>query len=386
MTDQAHGANVDDLAQQAMTAIHQGDPQLAAELLAKGLAANPDRIDLRHALSVTLLQVGNPAQALAEIREAEELAMERGDEAAATLISQIVLTRAAAAEDLALASEAEEAYRRVLEHEPENPGARQGLGHLLLAWGRIVEGVAVLTDFISDESMSADFTEGTGEFLDALRRFRRDDIHPQQFLDAHQGVYVEFFDHHAREMEKQGWIAEAARMKRDESGRVVPIIPEGARPYAGTRVDLVDPRSGQPGLVGDQPMPAAMHSYEPLSQAPVLFEIPHDGFRLWVSSVCPWNDLTVQIRFAGPGSLTAADATIGDWYEAGFNGSFGTAERGRFHSISDPESTAPDMVAYKLDCGRADVGCIADLLRRLAVLHGQHPIRHVALGRGYLPA
>ena len=73
-------------------------------------------------------------------------------------------------------------------------------------------------------------------------------------MDAHRGSYVEFFNHHASEMAAKGWIAEAARMRKDDEGNLVPVIAEGARPYAGTRVDLVDPQTGQAGLVGEQPI------------------------------------------------------------------------------------------------------------------------------------
>lgn len=369
-----------------MRAINQGNPKEALQALQAALVANPDRLDLRHALTVTHLQLGEPMQALQVNQEAFELAMELADEAAAALMGQIVLTRAAIYEDLDQPAEAEAAYREVLQHEPGHPGAQQGLGYLLLKWGRMEEGVAQLQAHVDNAGEDAEVRESTRAFLDALARFRRDDVHPVNFLVAHRESYVEFFDFHAARMAEQGWIAEAARMKRAEDGRIVPVIPEGARSYAAVRIDLVDPKTGQPGLVGEEPMIVAIEGYEPLAHAPVLFPTPSDaGFQVWTSSQTPWDQMPVQIRFASPPGADKADPVIGDWYRAGFDGAFGTPEQGRFHYISDPESSAPDAVGYQVDCGRTETRAIENLMQRLIVLHSQHPIRHVVVGRGFLP-
>ncbi|MBK9370442.1 MAG: hypothetical protein IPN01_29815 [Deltaproteobacteria bacterium] len=52
-------------------------------------------------------------------------------------------------------------------------------------------------------------------------------------------------------------------MRRAPDGRLVPSILDGARPYAGVRVDLVDPSTGRAGQVGDQPMVVAVAGLEP---------------------------------------------------------------------------------------------------------------------------
>ena len=72
------------------------------------------------------------------------------------------------------------------------------------------------------------------------------------------------------------------------------------------------------------------------------------------------------------------------WY--GFDGDFGTTDRGRFHSISDPERLDEQTIRYQLDCGRAEAHAIDDLLKRLGVLHNTHTITGVLIGRGFLPA
>ena len=71
---------------------------------------------------------------------------------------------------------------------------------------------------------------------------------------------------------------------------------------------------------------------------------------------------------------------------AGFDGSFGQRTWGRLHDITPPQAVGPRSVVYYVDCGRADLEAIPDLLRRLAVLDSQQPIRTVLIGEGYLPA
>lgn len=377
--------STEDLAQKAIVAINQGNPGEARDALRAALSESPERVDLMHALAVTYLQLGEPFDALTVIQDAEALALEAADERAGTMMAQIVLTRAAIFEDLLQAPEAEEAYREVLKHEPENPSALQGLGWLLLAWGRLDEGVAALRAFGEAAAEASDFVEAAGAFLESLAKFKREDIHPKEFFEAHRGSYVEFFDHHARVMEGKGWMAEAARMKR-EGERIVNAIPEGARPYAAVRVDLVDPNTGQVGLVGEEPMVVAISGYEALAQAPVVFATPRDAFPVYISSQCPWNDLRIQVRVGSEGAIADLDQVVGDWYTAGFDGAFGASDRGRFHEISEPQRLAVDIASYTVDLGRAEVNAIEDLLRRLRVLHERSPLGGVLFGRGYLPA
>jgi hypothetical protein len=381
---------VDELAERAMAALRDGDPKKAAVALRDALRQDPSRIDLLHALAVTELRRGEALDAYDLTVQGQQLAAERQDEASEMLMPQLLLVRAAACEELADPRGAEVAYREILTHEPQNPRARQGFGHLLLASGRREEGVAQLQAYLDDAVDQPEFLGGTAELLGTIRRLLADDVHPRMFIEAHRESYVEFFDHHAARQAALGWIAEAARMKRAPDGRVVPIIPDGARPYAGVRIDLVDPSNGQPGQVGDQPMVVALSGYEALAQAPVLLDWPAGDypFPIWISTQCPWDQLPVQVRFrdAGADAAAALDSVLGDWYTAGFDGKFGTADRGRFHYVSDPEEQGEGRVLYHVDLGRAELSAIPDLLLRLAVLHERHAIAHVLLGRGQLPA
>jgi len=106
---------------------------------------------------------------------------------------------------------------------------------------------------------------------------------------------------------------------------------------------------------------------------------------VWVSSQCPWDQLPIAIRFDEGDPVAQADPTIGDWYTAGFDGAFGSTDRGRFHYISDAQAVDERTVLYHVDCGRAEHNCVEDLLKRLDVLSGKHPIAAVLIGRGFVP-
>lgn len=379
----------DEIAEKAMRALRGDDPRAARSALARILEQAPDRLDVQHAMAVTELRLGEAESALERLDKAEIQARAQADETAAALMGNLLLTKAAACEDLYDPAGAVACYREVMAHEAGNPRAAQGLGYLLMAWGRGDEGAAVLDAYVAAGLDDPEAIKGNGLYLQSYRKLLADDVHPRMFLEAHRGGYVEFFDHHARQMEEKGWIAEAARMRRGDDGALVPVIPEDARPYAAVRIDLVDPATGQQGQVGDQPMVVALAGYEPLARAPTLLRWPEADppFPTWVSTQCPWDQLPVQVALAEPSAAAAEalDAVVGDWYGAGFHGAFGTPQQGRFHYIGDPESPRGAVITWNVDCGRAEPRAIDDLLRRLTALHERVPLRAVLLGRGYLP-
>ena len=377
---------VDEIAEAAMAALRSEDPAEARDKLEILLDRAPQRIDLRHALAVTLLRLGEPGPALAHLDAAIAQALAQRDESAAAMMSQLHLARAAACEDTYDPYGAEDAYRQILRHEPGHPRALQALGHLLLSWGRSEEGLALLQQYIDEGGDGPEFVEATQGYVDAARRFIDEDIHPRSFLEAHRGVYVEFFDHHADRLEKEGWIAEAARMQRLDDGSIAPVIPDGARPYAAVRLDLVDPNTGREGQIAEGPMQAALPGYEPLAQGMILIDWPGHDFPVFVSSVCPWNWLPVQIRIRyNSDPVTALDPTIGDWYTAGFDGAYGLPSKGRFHFIAPPERIEERAVLYYVDCGRTTLEAVDDLLRRLVPLMSAYKIEAVLIGRGFIP-
>lgn len=377
----------DPFADAALRALKEGDPQKARTALERALLEAPHRLDLRHALAITLLRMGEAGEAIQQLDEALDAARKQPDETADKMMPQLLLARAAACEDTYDPTGAEAAYLAVLAREDDNPRALQGLGHLLLGWGRLKEGLAQLGQYIAVGGDGPEYADAAQSFVSAVNRFVDADLHPRNFLEAHRGSYVEFFDHHAERMEAEGWMAEAARMQRLPDGSVAPVIPEGARPYAAVRIDLVDPATGQPGQIGDQPMVVALAGYEPLSQAMVLIDWPDQPYPVWVSSICPWDQLPIQVLFGyNSDPVEAIDATIGDWYTDGYSGEFGETDRGRFHYISDPERIGPRSVLYHVDCGRSELRCIDELLKRLELLHTPYRIEAVLIGRGFLPA
>ena len=380
----------DELARQAMQALHAEDPRRARELLLDAVRSAPERADLMHALGSVHLQLGEPElgkplleQGLTQLDETLARAPERREELD-ELRAGYLLAIGAACEDLDLPAQAVAAYERVVREHAGHPRARQSLAYLHLACGNLDLGRQQLAVYLADGRDDDDFLAGAQAFAECLAKWTAADVHPRELLAAHRGSYVQMFDHYAAEQAKQGWVAEAARMKR-VNGALVASVPEGARPYAAVRVDLVDPSTGQVGQVGDQPMVVAIGGYEPLAQTPVLFTWPEQPFPVRVSTQAPWDQLPVQVRMVRGSDLDALDAVMGDWYRQGFDGSFGTPDGQRFHYVSDPEIRRNGTAAvYHLDLGRARDEAIDALLRRLAVLHGTHPVAEVVLGRGYL--
>ncbi|NOY26971.1 MAG: hypothetical protein GXP62_13965, partial [Oligoflexia bacterium] len=264
----------DDIADKVMRALRGDDPRVVRGALERILKEAPQRLDVQHAMAVTELRLGQAEAALNRLDAAERQARDQADETAGTMMGVLLLSKAAACEDLADPAGAEACYRQVMANEEGNPRAFLGLAYLLMAWGRGDEGARLLQTYIVAALDDPQAMKGNGDFLGAWNKVIADDVHPRMFLEAHRGAYVEFFDHHAAEVAPKGWVAEAARMRRDEDGQVVPVIPDGARPYAAVRVDLVDPATGQVGLVGDQPMIVALAGFEPLARAPSLLSWP----------------------------------------------------------------------------------------------------------------
>lgn len=384
------GPFIDDVAERAMAALRKNEPEEALGTLQRALERQPDRMDLLNALAVTQVQLGQSPEALQTIARAEAVAYEKRDETAAMLMPQITLTKAAAAEDALRPAVAEAAYRELLTHEEYNPRARSGLGYLLLSWGRTAEGLAELETYLEHAADEPQYLEVTAELVAAVRKVRDDDVHPKEFIAAHQGMYVSEFDEVANKLTADGgWIAEAARMHRDDDGDVVNTIPEGARPYAAVRVDLVNMATYQPGMVGDQPLVVALAGHEVLARTPVLLSWPARDldYPAWISTQCPWNHLPLAIRFEETDidAVAVFDEPVGAWYTAGFDGAFGDSERGRLHEITDIQSPEPGVALVQVDCGRASTEAIPDLLRRLDKLHDRHRIQSVLIGRGFVP-
>ncbi len=379
--------DVEAMVTQAMEALSQGDPQKARELFGQAQRQAGDRPDLLHAIGAVELQLGAPGEARPPVERALALLEGQQDPQAVEMRAHFTLTLGAIEEAQDRPAAAMAAFERVLRDRPGDFQAQSARATLQLSLGQLqpaLEALKRLTESGSEQAGAAsDERAKMGEFASCLQRWLQSDEHPRTLLEAHREGYCRFFDHHATQMAEKGWIAEAARMKRDQDGQVVLDLPPGARPYAGVRVDLVDPATGQAGQVGDQPMVVAKPGYQPLASTAVLLPWPNRPFPTYVSTQAPWDQLPIQILLEQGDPLQLLDPAIGQWFSAGFNGAFGAKDQGRFHYISDPELRGSAAV-YHVDLGRARLDAIDDLLRRLGELHGRHPLRQVILGRGHL--
>jgi tetratricopeptide (TPR) repeat protein len=374
---------MDNIAPQALEALRLENPNEARIKLEELIEQAPERLDLRHSLAVTLLKMGEAKAAKLVIEDAIEMAFETKNEAAATTLSQLYMAQAECCLDLYLPRQAEQAYQRILQDDPENPYALQALAYLLFKWGRVEQGISILEQYVKGQNDEQEALEGNRAFLDAVKLFISNDVHPREFLNAHHGSYQEFFKHHAAEMAKKGWLPEQPYVQQLEDGNFVYAIREGDRPYATARVDLIDPDTMQGGRVGDQPMIVALADYQPLAHAPVLFTWPGQSFHVLISSNCPWNNLSIHIRTLD-GTWQDLDAYIGDWYRDGFLGEFGSETEGFFHEIGFPQEIDENSVNYYLDCGCAGVEAIENLLKRLEIAHSQFGIDAIIIGEGFL--
>ena len=376
---------MDTIAEKAIAAMHMEDTGEAMNAVSRLVAEAPERLDLRHSLATLFLRAGNYPAARETVEEALRMLAAAPPDTASTLRAPLLLLLANAQEEMALPREAEQSYLQLLDQEPGHSYARLRYGYLLVAWGRAREGVEIFEDYAARGEDDPDSLQAHRSLAEGIRAFMDSDTSPENFLRAHMECYVEEFDLLAAKMESQGWHAEAARMTRAEDGSLRPVIAEGARPYAGIRVDLVNPETMQPGRIGEAPLLVGLQGHEALAQLPVVTEWPGGHpFPVYVSSQCPWNNLSIQIRMIGdPGER--ADGAVGAWYEEGFNGAFGTGTKGMLHEISEPVFPGPSCVAYYVDCGRAGLSAVDDLLARLGILHASHPLAAVLLGNGQLP-
>ena len=379
--------DVEAIVGQAMEALSKGDPQRARELFGQAQRQAGDRPDLLHAIGAVELQLGAPGEARQPVERALALLEGQQDPQAVEMRAHFTLTLGAIEEAQDRPAAAMEAFDRVLRNRPGDFQAQSARATLQLALGEIEPALLALKRLTAPQpaQTEAASTERAklGEFVRCLERWLQSHEHPRSLLEAHREGYCRFFDHHASQMAEKGWIAEAARMKRDQDGNVVLDLPQDARPYAGVRVDLVDPASGQAGQVGDQPMIVAKPGYQPLASTPVLLPWPNRPFPTYISTQAPWDQLPIQILLEGGDPLQLLDPVMGQWFSAGFNGAFGAKDQGRFHYISDPE-LRDNAAVYHVDLGRARLEAVDDLLQRLGELHALHPLRRLILGRGHL--
>lgn len=379
-------ATVDDHARAGLKALQDERFDDAVEAFGRAVRLDPSRPDMHNALAMAHLHRGDALSALEPLERAVELAEPFDAPEHQPLKREFHLSLASVYQLVDRFDDARRVLAGSIERWPDEPLPRLRLAQLLALAGRVPEAEALWRDVAP--RLGEEDARGVEALLGALTVWREAGADASVFLRAHQGSYVEYFDDVAAQ--QPGWYAEAARMVRGPDGEPVPVLAQGARPYALTRVDLVNPADGAvSGVYSDrEPMIVAIEGLEPLAQVPVVLPWRREPFEVLVSTQCPWHWLPVIVQLARPAPdlVARVDAVLGPWYLRGYNGDFGEADRGRFHYVSDPEPVGDRAVSWVVDLGRARFEAVEALLEALAGLHAEHPVERVLLGHGRLPA
>jgi tetratricopeptide (TPR) repeat protein len=378
--------SLDEHARAGIKALEEKRYNDAVAAFEKAIALAPDRPDMNNALGMAYLHRGDAGNAVPWLEKAVALAEPYTAPEHQAMKLDFSMALATTFQLLDRTVEAKATLERIAATWPDQPNPKLQLGQLLVATGNIDEGVKVMREvrgkLDQEARMAIDALTG------AIEAFLKTDEPATVFLEAHRDSYVEYFDGIAEVQVEQGWLAEAARMNPQADGSLKPVIPKGARPYAMSRVDLVDPKKGEVSSVysDTEPMIVQVEGLEPLAGANVLLPWKGWPFEVQVSTRCPWHwlPITIQAVMPAPDFAKLVDDLIGEWYLAGYNGDFGTKDAGRFHYISDPEPLGDRAVSYTVDLGRASFESIQTLLKRLSVLHDRKPIQRVMFGLGRL--
>ena len=363
----------------ALEAVRGDDLEEARGALMEALTEYPERLDLVHTLAIIELQVGRPDHALDLTQKASALALERRDPGDLELLPLLLLAQGAAHEELNQPAQSLQAYEAILNDHPGHPLAAQGKGHLLLAWGQLERGLETLQAVVDAGADDPRFIEASQKLIAGVRAFLDADLHPSNFADAHRGStrpssLTTPISRPPRDGSPKLRGCAAVRTGRwsGDRGRCTPLCRDTRRP---------DPSTGQAALVGDQPMVVAVAGHEVIAQAPIVLPGPAKTSSygaLRCRGICctsPSNSSRLTRR--------RSRSDRGRLVHGGFDAN--SAPRIERHSITDPMQIGPHTVRYDLDCGRAEVTAIEDLLKRLNVLHGEHPIAGVLIGRGFIP-
>jgi hypothetical protein len=381
-------STLDEHARAGIAALSEQRVEDAITAFNAALALDASRPDLNHALGMAYLQRGEVGSAIPALEKAVELSApyDHPDHQLAKREFRENLAMAYRMADRTAAALG--VLSGTIEMWPEEVSPRILLGQLYLGGGRLEEALKTYDNLADFETLDAEQKLAAFALTGAVRAFQDDAHEGSMFLEAHQGSYKNYFDEVSAGPVSEGWYAEAARMARGDDGEPRPYIPEGARPYALARVDLVNPENGEIGSVYSErePMIVALNGLEPLAQVAVVFPWSGWNFDVGVSSQCPWHWLTVlfELEDRTDASLEALDECVGDWYLAGYNGDFGDDATGRFHYVTDPDITGERSVSYTFDLGRASMDAIQALLRRLTVLNDHHPLKRVVFGSSVL--
>jgi thioredoxin-like negative regulator of GroEL len=386
-------SDLDTHARAGMQAIGERRIEDAIQSFTKAVELDPSRPDLTHLLGKAYMARGEVGSAIPYLERAVALAEPFDAPEHQPLKRQFHLGLASAHQLADQVPEAVRVLRGALRRWPDALDAQLQLGALLLNACELEDGVELYRALLGS-ALPKEQREPLEALVGAIDAFRKaEDLDADVFLEAHRDSYAEYFDSVAAQQEAEGWFAEAARMARPEreGDDPKPYLAEGARPYALTRVDLVNPADGKVASIysDTEPMIVVVEGLEPLAQAPVMLPWRGWPFEVWVSSQCPWHWLTITLQFQAASTpeqrAEAVDGLIGEWYLSGYNGDFGESNRGRFHYITDPMEVGDRGISYVVDLGRSKFEAVGALLKRLVILHDRKPLRRVLFGAGHLP-
>ena len=379
--------SLDEYAKAGIEAINKQKYDVALESFSKALELAPDRPDINNALGMAYFHVGQVHEAIPHLERSVALAEPFEHDEHQDMKRHFQLGLASAYQLADRVPDALAQLRATVARWPEAPEPRISLAQLLLEACGVDEGLTQYRELAQSPALDEEQRKAADAVAGAISAFLQADHPPSVFLEAHAASYKEYFDDVVSNQAPAGWYAEAARMSK-EFGEMKPVLAEGARPYAMTRVDLVNPNDGNVSDVyaATDPMVVAVKGLEPLAQVPVLFAWAGHPFEVWVCTRCPWHWLTITIQLqTAEDVVDTVDEIIGEWYLSGYNGDFGDADSGRFHYVTDPEPLGDRGVSYTFDLGRARFEAIEALLRKLTLLHDRRPIQRVLFGQGRLP-
>ncbi len=380
-------STVQEFAAKGLAAIEEKRFDDAIAAFEGAVALDPTRPDMNNALGTAHMHRGDIGSAIEPLQRAVQLAEPFVLPEHQALKREFHMQLATAYQLMDRAPESADVMRRVIEQWPDEVIPRLRLAQLLVSSCQLDAGVKVYQEAF--DTLDAETKEAIEALVGSIGAFLESDHEASVFLKGHQAEYTTYFNEVASKQPE--WFSEAARMAAGPNGEPVPVVADGARPYALTRVDLVNPADGAvSGVYSDkEPMIVALKGLEALAQVPILLPWNGHPFEVHVCTQCPWHWLSLTVQFedeAAPEALVERiDQTIGEWYLAGYNGEFGTKDAGRFHYVTDPEPLGDRAVSYVVDLGRAKYDAIEALMRRLIVLHDKHRIRRVLFGRGNLP-
>ncbi|MEZ4321189.1 MAG: tetratricopeptide repeat protein [Myxococcota bacterium] len=376
---------LDELARQGIEAIQEKRFDDAIAAFTAALEIDSTRPDMNSALGMAYLHRGDVGNAIPHLERAVAAAEPFVAPEVQSMKRDFHVQLATAYQLMDRVDDAVRTLTGIIRRWPSVPEPYLQLGNLYLSTGRLDDGKQAYRDVAG--VMSGDDRKAAEVLVAAIEAFEEAELSGAVFLEAHAQSYKDYFDQVAQAQAEHGWYAEAARMARGADGEPVPILADGARPYALTRVDLVNPVDGTvSGVYSEQePMIVALQGLEPLAEAAIVFPWKDWPFQVGVCTRCPWHWLQIILEFDSPAAseealIARVDELIGGWYLAGFNGEFGDPEAGRFHYVSDPEILSDRAVAYTVDLGRARYEAIPTLLSRLSVLHDTQPIDRVLFG------